>query len=53
MIVLALNPEIRVETHWGEKGTNAVAVLRGPLLYTLQLDQKAPRCGETRLDACC
>ena len=39
-VTLALNPEIRVERGWGPPGTDAVAVLRGPLLFALPLDEK-------------
>lgn len=36
---LNLNPEVRVETGWGEAGYNSAVVTRGPLLFALGLDE--------------
>ena len=38
-VLLALNPEIRVEMGWGDDDSNAVVVYRGALMFALGLDE--------------
>ena len=38
-VLLNLNPDIQVETGWGNAGTDAAVVRRGALLYALGLDE--------------
>ena len=38
-LTIDFHPQIRVEYGWGLEGTNAAAVLRGPLLYALPLEE--------------